>query len=292
MQTSIDNITTTPIYIPPKCYPLSEVKLAQIRLFLQGDGGTGKTWSSLTFKNPIILSTDRGAGAHTGRTDVHEIPFHSPEFVRSICPDSSGVINVKDATLKWLKTEGRKLTEDQTLVIDNLTGLASAFHLFEEAHPTMSSRTGKRDEFAIWGNKVDYFGELCNILKSLKCHVVFIGHETPDRGKDGELNGKLRPLITGQFADQLKSHFTDYVRQLSASKPTDYTKIKPESLANWGMKSIDEFKAMCDTYPRNTIYFWQLESDDMCNCKVSSLVNFPRYIPANFESFKQFMRQA
>jgi hypothetical protein len=292
MQTStLDTATTQTLYIPPKCFSLDTLKQAQIRLFLQGDGGTGKTWSALTFPNPIILSTDRGAGAHTGRKDVHEAPLYDSSFVRSICPDSGGIVNTKEAALKWIKVEGAKLTAEQTLVIDNLTGLATAFHLYEDKHPTMSSRTGKKDEFAQWSNKVDYFGEICHIIKSLKCHVVFIGHETPDRGKDGELNNKTRALLTGQFADQLKSHFTDYVRQLTCDKPKDVTKLEAKSLSLWGMNSVDEFKAMCDTYPRNTIYYWQMESDDYCNCKVSSLVNFPRFIPASYNSFIKFVRK-
>lgn len=290
MQTTIDKATTQTLYIPPKCFSLSEIKLAQIRLFLQGDGGTGKTWSALTFPNPIILSTDRGAGAHTGRKDVHEAPFYDPAFVRSICPDSNGIMNTKDAALKWLKTEGMKLTTEQTLVIDNLTGLSTAFHLFEDKHPTYSSKTGKKDDFAEWAHKVDYFGEICNVLKSLKCHVVFIGHETPDRGKDGELNGKTRALLTGQFADQLKSHFTDYVRQLTCDKP-NVDKLDEKALAKWGMTK-DEMIATCASYPRNTLYFWQMESDDYCNCKVSSLVNFPRFIPANYTSFIKFLRKS
>lgn len=281
------------IYIPRGAICLKDIEIPQIRIFLQGDGGTGKTWSGLTFKNPVILSTDRGAGAHVGRTDVHEIKFYDKTFVRSICSDSNDIVNVKMAILKWLDTEAQKLTAEQTLVVDNLTGIATAFHLYEEAHPTYTKRTNTIDDFAVWKNKVDYFGEICSMLKGLKCHVVFIGHETPDRGKDGELNGKLRPLITGQFADQLRSHFTDYVRQLSCDKP-DFAKLDDKAKSNiqakWGM-TFDEFKVMCDTYPRNTIYYWQTESDDLCNCKISSLVNFPRYIPANYQSFCKYLRK-
>lgn len=283
MNTTIESPT---IYIPPNCITLDKVSIQQIRLFLQGDGGTGKTWSGVGFPNPLILSTDRGAGAHTGRKDIAEAPFYNLDFVKTIDPKGY----VKVAVMTWLKNQATKLSSNQTLVVDNLTGLNTAFHLYEEDFPTYSSRTGKVDDFAVWANKVDYFGEVVAVLKSLKCHVVFIGHETPDRGKDGELNGKLRPLITGQFADQLKSHFTDYVRQLSAEKPKSIDELKPTTLEDWKMTK-EEFKAMIDSYPRKTIYYWQLDSDSLCNCKVSSLINYPRYLPANYTSFLKYMRK-
>jgi len=281
------------IYKPTGAVCLADMTVSQIRCFLQGDGGTGKTWSSLTFPNPTILSLDRGAGAHVGRSDVYEVPMYDDAFVKTICPDSQGVVNRKEAIVKWLKTEGQKLTSQQTLVVDNLTGIATAFHLYEDAHPTYSVRTGKVDEFAVWSNKVDYFGELCNLLKSLRCHVVFIGHETPDRDKNGEYNGKFRPMITGQFADQLRSHFTDYLRQLVCAKP-DLSKADDKMVAsikaNWNM-SLDEFKTMCDSFKCPSLYYWQLYSDDLCNCKVSTMVGFPKYVPARYESFIKYLRK-
>jgi hypothetical protein len=198
------------MYIPKGAVSLKDFKMQQIRLGIQGPSGTGKTWAAATFPNCVFVNFDRGLGAHIGREDLLEIPFWEDEFVDKIVPKTPGSrsSNRKDAILKWLSTEARKLEADQTLVVDGGTGLQNAFHIQYALEPVYT-KTGKIDDFAEWRFKVEFFGELCDMLKSLKCHVVYISHETLDRGKDGELNGKVRPLITGQFGDQLASHFTD-----------------------------------------------------------------------------------
>lgn len=279
------------IYIPPNCITLDTVtSKPQIRLGIQGFPGTGKTWSGCTFNNPIVLNLDRGLGAHNGRKDVIEIPFYDTKF-------SGGKASLKDRLLVWIESEGVKLTKDQTLVFDGCSSMEVAYHQWYNANQNLFfTASGKVDAFAEWQVKKKYFGEVMESFKSLKCDVVFISHEAEraDKpssvGQPGEYTGKIRPLLTGAYGDIIVRDFTDWFRQHAADKPTDYTTIKPEALAQWGMKTTQEFKAMCDTFPRNTIYYWQLEGDNKFDGKCSSLVNFPRFIPANYSSFQKYQR--
>lgn len=281
------------IYTPPNCRTLaSDCSKQQIRLGIQGYPGTGKTWAALTFPNPIVLNLDRGLGAHAGRADVIEIPFYQSSF------SGGSSSELKDKLVSWLQKEAVKLSEQQTLIFDGCTSLQNAYHTWYAANQHMFlTRQGKVDDFAEWQVKKKYFGEVMEIFKALKCDVIFIAHEAarPDKpttvGQPGEYRGKIRPLLTGAFGDEIVGYYSDWFRQHAADKPSDYSAIKPESLALWGMKTPQEFKAMADEFPRNTIYYWQTEGDDVFDGKCSSLVNFPRYIPANYKSFLKYARK-
>jgi hypothetical protein len=278
----------TNIYIPPNSLTLDKAPLAQRRVGIQGFPGTGKTWSALTFPNPIVINIDRGLGAHHGRKDVIELPFYDKEFCKKIYPAYPD--RLKEVVLTWLNTYAHKLTKDQTLIFDGLTAIDSAYHTDWKKYPAYSKGSGKVDDWAEWGLKLAYFGELCDVFYSLNCNVVFISHESEKKDKSGEYTGKIRPLMQGSFVDKIVGKFTDWFRQLSADKPKDWATVNADNIkSNWGM-SVSEFKAMCDTYPRNTIYYWQLEGDSSFDGKCSSLVNFPRFIPSNYASFSKYLR--
>lgn len=277
------------IYLPPNTKSLATMSEAQIRLGLQGPFKSGKTWAALSFPNPIVVNFDRGLGAHTGRSDVYEVPFYNPQFVDGIVKRSGTQAppNRKDALLKWLATEGMKLQVNQTLVVDGQTGIQNAFEAEYNVAPIMT-KSGNIDDFAIWRMKVEYFGELCEMLKALHCNVVYLCHETPDRDTKGNLNGGVRPLLTGQFADQLGSHFTDFFRQITFAKPRtseqtaklkDTLRIDDAILKEWMANSSNE-----------TLYVWQTTSDEIAKCGTSSMVNAPKYIVANYISFNKYKR--
>ncbi len=158
-----------PIYTPPNCLPLSEnTTPQQLRLGIQGYPKTGKTWSALTFPNPIVLNLDRGLGAHQGRTDVIEIPFYQKQF-------SGARGELKDKLILWLEKEATKLTADQTLVFDGCTSLEIAYHQwFAVNMHNFLTKNGKVDDFAEWQVKKKYFGELHEMFKGLNCNFIFI----------------------------------------------------------------------------------------------------------------------
>lgn len=277
------------IYIPSGCQSLADIKdQPQLRLGLQGPPGVGKTWAALRFKNPIVLNIDRGLVAHQGRSDVIEIPFYNPSFVDKIVPRSgmSCPPNRKDAILKWLATEGQKLTNIQTLVIDSQTQLQNAFHAEYRINPVIT-KSGKIDDFAEWNQKVVYFGELMEWLKSLKCDVIYICHETADRDKTGDLNGQVRPLLTGQFADQLASHFTDFYRCHAWAKPT---KDKLEKFKEFFNLNDEQVKSWLSSGTDATMYLFQTQSDQIAKSIKTSLVNAPKYVLADPNVFQTYKR--
>lgn len=278
------------MYLPPNSIPLNKLSnLPQIRCMLQAMPGNGKTWSALTFPNPIVANFDRGLGAHVGRADVHEVPFYDGKFCDTVVR-RDGVNtppNRRDAFKKWLTTEALKLTPEQTLVIDGSTGIQNAFEMQYNLNPVVT-KSGQIDDFAVWRQKVDYFGEVMESMKMLQCHVVYICHETPDRDKKGELNGLVRPLLTGQFADQLASHFTDAFRVHAIAKPApdqlqkfrDWLKVDDATCKDW-----------LATGTQQTVYLWQTQADEQAKCKTSSLVNAPKFILADFRMFEKYRRK-
>jgi AAA domain len=276
------------MFTPPNCKTLADLKQKpQIRLGIQGYPGTGKTWAALTFPNPIVVNFDRGLGAHDGRNDVIEVPFYDTDFIKSFY--SAAPKNKRDAFTYWLETVGTKLESDQTLVIDGITGIQEAHNTWVKDNGSlMLSKTGKYDDFKPWNYKLDYFEYFAALLKTLKCHVILIAHETPAKEKDGTYTGKLRPLLSGQFSDQLVSHVTDWFRQHAIEKPKEIP--SDEKLRSYGITK-DEFVVMRDSFPRNTMYLWQTDSDDLADCKCSSLVAFPSRIAANYTSFLRYMRK-
>lgn len=281
---------TPDIYTPPNVFSLENVTSQQIRLGIQGFPGTGKTWAALTFPNPIVLNLDRGLGAHVGRKDVLEIPFYRSDF----CGKRS---ELKDRLVLWLEKEGKKLTAAQTLVFDGCTSLEIAYHQWFAANQmSFLTKTGKVDDFAEWQVKKKYFGELHELFKELACNVVFISHEAEraDKpttvGQPGAYTGKIRPLLTGAYGDIICRDYTDWFRQHASDKPTE-DKLTPEFLANWKMTKA-EFQNLMTKYPRNTFYFWQTEGSDLFDGKCSSLVNYPRFMPAEYGSFEKYKRKA
>jgi len=284
-----EEVTQKDLYIPKNSVQLSSSPTRpQIRLGVQGPPKTGKSHAGLTFPNPVALSFDRGFGAHTHRTDVYEVPIYDPKFVESLVPRGgvNAPPNRKDATTKWLCTEGAKLTKNQTLMVDGLTGLQNAYTSWYTQNPILS-RQGKIDDYAEWRIKVEWFGELCEILKSLRCDVVFVGHETPDRNKEGELNGMVRPLITGQFGDQLASHFTSWFRALVVAKPVENKEVFMKKYL-CDEATLKEWIASNDT---PSIFLWQTISDSVVSCGTSDLVKAPKYVLQDYKTFEKYRRK-
>lgn len=290
---------TSPLYIPTLCKPMSATKrIPQIRLLEQGYPGSGKTWAALTFPNPVVVNLDRGLGAHIGREDVIEVPLYDPQFVRQWSKSLSYTTNdLKDMIVKWLDDEAVKLTEEQTLVFDGCTGMQNAYHnWFNVNKSSFLTRNGEFDGFAEWRVKRQFFGEVMEKFKTLKCHVVFIVHETDQKDKTSpglpaSYSGKIRPLLSGSFSDELGSHFTDVFRCQTTEVPTDFAPLKDADLMrNWGMTK-QQFKAYCDSSTNGSIYYFQTVSDSVFDAKSSSVMNVPRYIPAHFDSFKKYRRQ-
>jgi len=272
----------------------------QIRVALQGAGGTAKTWASTTFRNPIFISYDRGLSAHIGKPIV-EIPFYDNKYIEKLSPRKAPVyidirtneqkprpFDKKGALLKFLYGDATKLTNEQTLVLDGNTGIQAAFHSCYWTDPAIDNN-GKVKPFAEWGRKIDYYTEIMMCLKALQCDVVFIFHESPDRDDEGRLNGKVRPLLSGGYVDEISKEFTDWFRCHAVTKPTkdeeqkfiDKYQINKATLLEWMKSTPDDHRS---------IYLWQTYADSFCMAK-TALINPPKFIPANYESYCKYQRK-
>lgn len=279
-----------PIYTPPGALTLDKLtEVPQRRIAVQGFGGTGKTFSALTFPNPIVMNFDRGLGAHYGRADVIDVPFYNEAFCKTVLPSynpSKGMMT--EVILKWMYTYAMRLGPEQTLIVDSNSQIQNAYHRWYEANKMQfMTDKGKVDGFVEYRQKIVFYTEFLELLKAVPCHVFFIAHET--EASTGKHSGKIRPLLSGQLGDELMSYFSDYFRQQAADKP-DVDKMDDASLLNWGMTKA-EMKVVCASFPRKTIYFWQTEGDNNFDGKCSSLVNYPRFLPANFQSFEKYRRK-
>lgn len=279
------------LYIPKGCTTLDKSTFSfQIRLGIQGYPNTSKTWAALTFPNPIVLNMDRKLGAHVGRTDVIETPMWYPPFVDSIVMRDGALAppNRKDAVLKWIGTEGMKLSENQTLIVDGSTQLQNAFKAQYDLNPEIEAKSGKINKYGQFTQKITYFTDIFETLKSLKCHVVYICHETGARDDDGEMTTGVRPLLSGQMGDQMAGHFSDWFRALAIAKPlTDDRKAKMKAAFNLTDERVKEWCASTDN---ETIYLWQTQSDEVAKCG-TSLLNAPKLILANYKEYAKYQRK-
>jgi hypothetical protein len=282
------------LYTPKGCKFLSESDDNQIRIGLQGPAFSGKTTAALTFPNPVILTFDRKVSAHLHRKDVPLVPFYDPSFVESIVRKDGQLMqpNRKDSLIRWLSTEGQSLVHEQTLIIDGCSGIEDAYHIwFREHEDEFVTDKGKKDGFAEWKQKGIYFSELWMGFKSLKCDVVFICHETLDRDLKGDLNGKIRPLLTGQVADRMGGNFTDWFAQIVINKPKDDDQV--QKVMSWA--GVDKATVMgwsSATPPTyRAIHLWQTQGDDLRDCGSSSLSSVPKYILATYDTLLKYRKQ-
>lgn len=255
------------MYKPSHAQTMSELDTYQIRLALQGATGTGKTYSALTFPNPVVIDIDQNLTAHKHRTDVIVLPFNDKEWLSKwFKPKKNYAYPIRDAVIEWIKTEGMKLEKDQTLFLDSWTEYQDNFDMQIKLEPTLTS-SGGVDAYAPWQTKIEYSRELLTLLKSLKCHVVVSYHEQDTKDANGQRVGKIEPLMSGKFQKKLGLYFTDWFRTCATGivDPTDKKKIV-------GCK-----------------YEWQTKSDSEVNLK--SRLDLPMFIEPSFSSLKKYFEQ-
>lgn len=263
-------------YIPTNSINLATTSIKPvIRLGLQGASGSGKTFSALTFPNPVVLDFDNGCQRHAGR-DITVIPFYNDKWCVEVlkCQIVKGqvegvpatVVNKRDAFKKWLNEEGQKLLADQTLILDSFTTLSMNFDSVTDLQPSYS-KDGSVDAFAFWSRKLDFTKDILQTLIGLNCHVVVCFHETCMRDPaSGLLLEKVAPLSQGKSVAIIPLFFSDFFRQLAVDR-----KIKGPD----GKEVVT-----------GTDYLWQVKSSSQCNCKTRmKLKDGTTNIPANFESF-------
>lgn len=251
------------LYIPTNHINLKEVKLAQIRLGLQSDPGTGKTLSAMTFPNVIVADFDQGLNRFVGQ-DIVVVPFYDEDFVRDIlkfpktkdfmyATKNAAFANRRDAFRRWLQDEGLKLRAHQTLLVDSWTALQNAFDLQQDTDNPKLTKDGEVNDFDFWAKKISYSEAITTLFKACKCHIVVTFHEDKMRDpKTGLLLDKIGPLMQGGFTKQLKSHFTDFFRCVKDEKKDKDGKVVSEEFY-WQVRSDNRFEAKTKLYIPNGI---------------------------------------
>jgi hypothetical protein len=259
------------MYSPTYGRSLAQETVPHKRILLMGYPGTGKTWAALTFPNPVVVNFDRGLAAHIGKEGIIDIPFYDSKFVDTQAKRTfaTAPCNKRDGFMNWVRAEAPKFEKDQTLIIDSWTSLQNGFDTQQKLEPAFS-KNGQEDKFSFWRAKIDFSREVCEALKALPCDVIVVAHEIIERDDDGRATGKARPLMSGQFADEFPSHFSDVFRQLAINTYKDPTNTKSEILG--------------------TRYCWQTQADGSANCK-TMLAGAPKLIDANFTEYMKFIRK-
>lgn len=274
-------MSTAPLYIPSDSINISDLEFPQIRLALQGEPGTGKTWSALTAPNVIVFDRDNNLIAHRGKK-IPTIAIHSDEWCIKYCErnslqlrsDATHPINRRDITKHWFYNEAPKLQRGQVLVVDSWSRMQDDFDKETALHPTYNAQ-GVLDNYAFWEQKIDYASDLCTKFGELNCHVIVTFHESRERDKKtGAVLSKMQPMMQGKFQTRLQSYFTDWYRCLVF-----------DSLGADGQPTIQELP---NGHKRKAVdYFWQTTSDSDFNGRCS-INNAPSYVKdPNFE--KHFM---
>lgn len=267
--------------------------ITPIRLMILGPPGVGKTFSALTFPNPIYGDLDNKLkGYRVWRPDhaFPVFPFWSRDFVEGVMKvgNVNGRIdpkygpNVRDAFKKWLTEDGPKLAQDSTFVLDSWTSLQNFFDIQSQLphEQVISPKTGKPDGFAFWGDKLKYCVEILKLLTNLKCNVVIICHEMPERDEDNRIIG-IKPLMQGSGKDQMGKDATDVFRQRVLTKDT---KGIP-GYENKGESGNFVPPEGCSFNERGEAYVWQTCKDQHFQIACKSNPFFPNYVPATYESF-------
>ena len=263
------------MHIPTTTVNLQQVKYPQICLGLQGAPGTGKTYSALTFPNPIVLDIDNGL-TRFGGTDLTTVPVFDHDWCCNLAngkykPKKQGQTPDRMSIIEdFLLEEAMKMSDQQTLIIDSWSSLQDAFDQEQNLPHRVVKRmtkTGEEDKFKFWDEKIKYSKRILSLVRSLKCHVIVTFHELQVRHPDtGVLLDKVAPLMQGKFVAELKRFFTDWFRVVN-EETRDATKKNVVS----------------------TQYFWQIRPDNQCDTKTRLNVPDGTYrVEPHYKIFEQY----
>lgn len=271
-----------PPYIPPDALSLADEDKPVFKVALQARGGQGKTYSALSFPNPIVLNFDKNLQAFTGRPDIHQIPFWQDEFVDKIIKRGNTLDadykpkvlrpNRRDALLMWLNKEGPKFTPDQTIILDSWSKAQDGFDQQESIEPHYTKK-GDIDEFAFWASKIEWSTNLCEVLGSLNCNVVVTFHEMYVTNESGTVVvNKVIPLQQGKFVNKVSLYFSDWFRCWFFPKGTLRTELPLPIQETIKESSLAEDQG-----------WWQTKSSLLADCK-TRIKACPQFIKADYQT--------
>jgi len=111
------------------------------------------------------------------------------------------------------------------LIIDSWTFFINRFNQWaKDVAPGYAPYLTKKDEvdgFAIHDDRIALGIDIMDAAKSIPCNLIINMHEQAERDSEGKLNGKIKPLMKGQFADQMPAHLTGFFRQVHRPEITE-----------------------------------------------------------------------
>jgi hypothetical protein len=273
------------MYIPPDSHDLALTKQPTFKVAIQGPGGSGKTFSAMTFPNVKCLNYDNNLQAFHGRKDIISIDMWDDNFVDRIMKGQRGNTldlsnspanprpNRRDATTRWLNENGPKFGPDDTLFIDSWSKLQDGFDIQENIEPHYN-QDGKIDEFAFWASKKDWSRDVCELLGSFNCNVVVAFHEMRLTDKKGNfVDGKFVPLQEGKFVNKISLYFSEWLRSYFFPKGTPMDNLNPRMVSDLELKG--------DILTED-LGVWQTQSSIYCDCK-TRIIGCPVFIKASYQ---------
>lgn len=243
------------------------------RIGIQGFGKTGKTWSALSFPNPVILDTDNNIPKYhplVVEGKLLTVPFWDSDYLK----EELSIVPKKEdqhpptcfAVLKWLRAYGKEFNSEQTLILDSMTRVHDSFDLYHYDNPFYDNK-GNKDTWKVYNYKQTWFTDLHNVIESLKCNFVSLCHETVERD-EGRIIG-IKPLLTGVFADKLPTRYQEWFRQRVIAAKDDK-----------GKEIVDP-----ETGKAKPRYIWEIKSDKITTCggNLSGRIK-EGFIDANYQS--------
>ena len=217
------------------------------RIALVGKPGSGKTTSCRTFPKRLWLDFDNKLPA-----DQQNLPFWDTNFVATLVTlDRGAPVNRRDAFKKWIRDNGPLLPPDITVILDSMGFLQNSFDVMTRYE---EKGLDKPNKYWFWDRKIQYCQEIMDYWRALPCTSLCTFHETPERDEEGELTGKLNPVIQGSFKDQILGHFTDVWHQVR----------DPLALDENGNFLVIEGKKQVQRG-----FFWNLGRDSIFNCNTN-----------------------
>lgn len=201
------------------------------KILLYGSPATGKTTAALTWPNPLVLNFDNNL-----RSGVAEIPFWSAEFIDSIAKRTHPAHppNRRDA-LRHILRSG-KFDASQTVIVDSLTRVQSAYDMQENAEPPPLTKSGQIDTLKLFRLRLAFFDEMLSLLGALPCTVICIAHQQFERDDDGNQSARVKPMLGGQAGDRLPAFFsmvlqTVVQQQEKTKEPMFMFRVRPSAYA-------------------------------------------------------------
>lgn len=185
-------------------------------ILIVGAPFTGKSTAAATFPNAVFLDFD-----HKAPQNTTTIPFWSADFCDKLAArkNPNHTPNQKDALINYLKRHvitpdpAQRIPLDTTLILDSMTKLEEGIHLQIQQEGIPIGKGGQPDGFHLWKIKIDYLNSLFAMMQAWPGTFICIMHETPEYNESGGQTGRIKPLLSGSYADKIGSKFTCMFRQ-------------------------------------------------------------------------------